>query len=112
MFKMRWDDDKLEKLVNNEVVKRLTASALIVEGEIKLDITNKGLVDTNLYRGGITHEIYLAKLTAKIGSPIKGKPPYLPYPFYLEVGTRYIQAYAPMRTGLANAKSRVQAVWR
>jgi len=109
MFKMRWHGDEFEKHVDNEVVKRLEISGFIVGGEIKRVITDKGLILSGLYRDTITHEVIPAELKVKIGSPITNPP----YPLFLEVGTsRGIPAHAPMRTGLANSKSRLQAVWR
>ncbi len=109
MFKQRWHEKEFEKHVNKEVVKRLEISGFIVEGEIKRVITDKGLILSGLYRDTITHEVKPAKLTVLIGSPITNPP----YPLFLELGTsRGIPAHAPMRTGLANSKSRVQAVWR
>ena len=116
VFRLDWFGKEVEKDVEDEVLKRLDKSGFIVEGEIKEVITSKGLIDTGLYRASITHEMIPEKLTVRIGSPIgdlsnpREDPPY---PLYLELGTsRGIPAHRPMQTGLANSKSRVQAVWR
>ena len=116
VFRIDWFGKEVEKDVEEEVLKRLDKSGFIVEGEIKRVITDKGLIDTNLYRSTITHQMIQEKLTVRIGSPIgsltnpRENPPY---PLYLELGTsKGIPAHRPMQTGLANSKSRVQATWR
>lgn len=109
VFNIKFNDKEFEKNLNREIVKRLDVSGFIVEGEIKRVITDKGLILSGLYRDTITHETDVEKLRVKIGSPLTDPP----YPLFLEVGTsRGIPAHAPMRTGLSNSKSRVQAVWR
>lgn len=114
VFRLDWFGKEVEKDVEEEVLKRLDKSGFIVEGEIKEVITSKGLIDTGFYRASITHEMIPEKLTVRIGSPIgdlsnpREDPPY---PLYLELGTWKMIAFAPMRTGLANSKSRIQAVW-
>lgn len=116
MVHQRWREDEVEKFVNGEVMKRLAKSAYIVEGEIKKVITEKGLIDTGLYRDTIMFEMIPERLTAKIGSPIgdiKNPRENPPYPLYLELGTsRGIPPHACMRTGLARSKGRVEAVWK
>lgn len=116
VFHVEYFIEEVEKHVEDEILKRLDKSGFIVAGEIKEVITSKGLIDTGLYRASINHEMIPKKLTVRIGSPIgdlsnpKEDPPY---PLYLELGTSQgIPAHRPMQTGLANAKSRVQATWR
>jgi hypothetical protein len=115
-FSFNWFGDSVGKHVEDEIMKRMDKSGFIVEGEIKEVITEKGLIDTGLYKSSITHILIPERLTVRIGSPIgslsnpKEDPPY---PLYLEVGTsKGIPPHRPMATGLANSKSRVQAVWR
>lgn len=116
IFNISWHDEQVEKHVESEIMKRMDKSGFIVEGEIKEVITEKGLIDTGLYRASITRELIPERLTVRIGSPIgdlSNPTEDPPYPLYLELGTsRGIPAHRPMRTGLANSKSRVQAVWR
>lgn len=117
MFKMRWQDKEFEKkTLNPEIVKRLDASGLLVRGEIQSVITEKGLIDTGAYRVTMTHETDAKALKVKIGSPlgdINNPRENPPYPLYLEFGTsRGIPPHAPMRTGLANSKSKLQVIWR
>ena len=117
MFKQRWYDKEFEKkTLNPEVVKRLEASGLVVRGAIQDVITEKGLIDTGTYRATITHETDAEALKVKIGSPLgdlKNPKENPPYPLYLEFGTsRGIPAHAPMRTGLANSKAKLQVIWR
>jgi hypothetical protein len=72
------------------------------------------LIDTGLYRSSITHILIPERLTVRIGSPIgdltnpRENPPY---PLYLELGTWTMIAFAPMRTGLANSRSRLKSLW-
>lgn len=121
VFRVEYFIEEVEKHVEEEVLKRLDKSGFIVAGEIKEVITSKGLIDTGLYRASINHEMIPKKLTVRIGSPIgnlQNPSEDPPYPLYLELGTaaregnRGIPAHRPMQTGLANSKSRVQAVWR
>ena len=116
VFTVKWFDKALNNHVEEEIMKRMAKSGFIVEGEIKEVITQKGLIDTGLYRASITRELIPARLTVRIGSPIgslTNPKEFPPYPLYLELGTsRGIPAHRPMATGLANSKSRVQAVWR
>jgi hypothetical protein len=114
--KIDWRGDEVEDEVDKITLKKLDKSGFLVAGEIVKVITQKGLVDTGLYRASITHEVIPEDLAVRIGSPIgdlanpKQNPPY---PLYLEVGTsRGIPAHRPMGTGLANSKSRLQAIWR
>lgn len=108
-FNIKWHDKEFEEHLNKEIVKRLAVSGFIVSGEIKRVITDKGLILSGMYRDTITDEVLAAELRVKIGSPLTDPP----YPLFLEFGTsRGIPAHAPMRTGLSNSKSRVQAVWR
>ena len=115
-FSIQYFDKEVRDHVEDEIMKRMDKSGFIVAGEIKEVITQKGLIDTGLYRSSITHILIPERLTVRIGSPIgslsnpKENPPY---PLYLELGTsRGIPPHRPMATGLANSKSRVQAVWR
>lgn len=109
MFQQRWFEDKVEKHVNGEIVKRLNISGFIVGGEIKRVITDKGLIKSGMYRASIVHEVHADRLAVRIGSPLTNPP----YPLFLEVGTsKGIPAHAPMRTGLSNSASRLKAVWR
>ena len=108
----KWYGKQIAKHVDEEALKRLTKSAIIVQGEIKEVITEKGLIKTNLYRGSITYEIQDDKLTARVGSPIgdlanpKKNPPY---PLYLELGTSQgIPPHRPMQTGLNNSRGRIK----
>jgi hypothetical protein len=116
IFSLNWFGKEVQDHVEGEIMKRLDKSGFIVEGEIKEVITQKGLIDTGLYRSSITHILIPERLTVRIGSPIgdlanpRENPPY---PLYLELGTsRGIPPHRPMATGLSNSRSRVQAVWR
>ena len=110
-----WYDDKLEKMVDAEVMKRLADSAIVVRDEIVKNITEMHLIKKGHFRDSIRWELYPKRLTAKIGSPLgdlmnpKENPPY---PLYLEFGTRNMPAFMPMRRGLIDARSRIQAAWR
>jgi hypothetical protein len=114
IFSLKWFGDSVDRHVEDEIMKRLDKSGFIVEGEIKEVITQKGLIDTGLYRSSITHRLIPERLTVRIGSPIgdltnpRENPPY---PLYLELGTWKMIAFAPMRTGLANSRSRLQSIW-
>jgi len=116
MFKQRWYDKKFKKdTLDPEIVKRLEASGLLVEGEIKQAITNIGLIDEGTYRATITHETDAQALKVKIGSPlgdINNPRENPPYPLYLEFGTVNMPPFFPMRRGLIDSKSRLQVIWR
>jgi hypothetical protein len=113
-FSLKWFGASVDRHVEDEIMKRLDKSGFIVEGEIKEVITQKGLIDTGLYRSSITHILIPERLTVRIGSPIgdltnpRENPPY---PLYLELGTWTMIAFAPMRTGLANSRSRLKSLW-
>lgn len=114
-FSIQWFVKDVQDHVEDEIMKRMDKSGFIVEGEIKEVITEKDLIDSGLYRSSITHILIPERLTVRIGSPIgnlanPSEDP--PYPLYLELGTIHIPPHRPMATGLANSKSRVQAVWR
>ena len=101
---------------------RVTLAGALVESNVKRYMKSIGLIDTGRARDSVVHAEFdkvsnpgpksgdetiskpTDELTSKIGSPVD----YFPY---LELGTQYMQAYAPLRVGLAASRSGIMRIF-
>jgi HK97 gp10 family phage protein len=96
---------QIEAKLGGEIKKRLAATGIVVQNNIKAEIREQELIDSGRMIGSITHEVGEAEV--RIGTNINDPP----YPRFLNNGTRYISPKHFMENGFVRSKAELTAIW-